>query len=82
MRLLKIQRQKIIECQNANSDIHHELGSEVNNYNYSEDEDIIKIIKLLIEKGANVNAENKEGTTPLHVAAKKGHAETVKALIE
>ena len=38
--------------------------------------------KLLIEKGADVNARNRDGTTPLHSAAFLGRIETVKLLLE
>lgn len=38
--------------------------------------------KLLIEKGADVNAQNRDGATPLHSAAFLGRTETVKLLLE
>ena len=38
--------------------------------------------KLLIEKGADVNARNRDGATPLHSAAFLGRIETVKLLLE
>lgn len=40
------------------------------------------ICKLLIEKGADVNAENYENATPLFAAADGGHPEVVKLLLE
>ena len=38
--------------------------------------------KLLIEKGADINARNRDGTTALHGAAFLGRVETAKLLIE
>lgn len=38
--------------------------------------------KSLIEKGANVNAMDKDGYTPLHLASINGHTEVVKYLFE
>ncbi len=38
-------------------------------------------VKRLLEKGANVNALNKEGETPLMIAARNGHIAVVEALI-
>ena len=40
------------------------------------------IVKLLIAKGADVNATNQDVWTPLHTAAQYGHPEMVKLLIE
>lgn len=40
------------------------------------------IAKLLLEKGANVNAKNKNRVTPLHFAAYEGHEDIVQLLIE
>lgn len=42
----------------------------------------IKLVKLLLSKGANVNAVDKDGETPLREAAKGGNIDTVKYLIE
>ena len=39
-------------------------------------------VKLLIEKGADVDAKDWKGRTALMGAALKGHTETVKLLIE
>ena len=40
-----------------------------------------EIIEPLIAKGADVNAKDKDGGTPLHYAAKYGRKETVELLI-
>lgn len=40
------------------------------------------IVRLLVEKGANVNPVSSNGTTPLHMAALKNHAKEVQALLE
>jgi hypothetical protein len=40
-----------------------------------------KIISLLLEKGANCNARDREGFTPLMIACKSGQEEVVKLLI-
>jgi ankyrin len=42
----------------------------------------IAILKILLEKGANINVRNSEGATPLHQAAGGGSANIVKWLIE
>ncbi|GFR09247.1 hypothetical protein TNCT_8891 [Trichonephila clavata] len=41
-----------------------------------------EVIKLLIEKGAKTNIENKSGETALHLAAFYGKVENVKVLLE
>jgi ankyrin repeat protein len=38
------------------------------------------VVELLIERGANVNAANKAGVTPLGAALKSGFAETAALL--
>ena len=40
-----------------------------------------EIVDLLIANGANVNAKNEEGGTPLHLAAEEGHQQIVELLI-
>ncbi len=40
------------------------------------------LARLLIEKGADLNARDNHQQTPLHWAAKKGHTDTVRLLIE
>ncbi|KAI9298648.1 ankyrin [Neoconidiobolus thromboides FSU 785] len=41
----------------------------------------ISICQYLIENGANVNPQDREGWTPLHCAAAEGHESIVKYLI-
>jgi ankyrin repeat protein len=36
----------------------------------------------LLERGADPNAKNDDGWTPLHIAAGEGHVEIVKLLLE
>ncbi len=42
----------------------------------------ISVVKLLIDKGANVDAKAKQGSTPLMVALENGKTEVAKMLIE
>jgi ankyrin repeat protein len=42
----------------------------------------LKIVALLIHKGASINALTTANTTPLHFASKFGNLETVELLIE
>ena len=41
-----------------------------------------EIVKLLLEKGADVNKHNEGGETPLHYAAQHGHVRVVEILLE
>jgi ankyrin repeat protein len=44
--------------------------------------DVREVRRLLAEMGANVNAYNENGCTPVYAAAQKGHTATVRALAE
>ncbi|KAH7124624.1 ankyrin repeat-containing domain protein, partial [Dactylonectria macrodidyma] len=41
----------------------------------------VKVVKVLLEKGADVMVAGKDGWTPLHRASQNGHVEIVKALL-
>ena len=41
-----------------------------------------KIVKLLLEKGADVNIRDEGGATPLHWATRNGHTEVMRILLE
>jgi ankyrin repeat protein len=47
-----------------------------------EEQEVIEVIKLLIEKGAKANTQNDFGETPLLIATYWGHQNIVKLLIE
>ena len=42
----------------------------------------IKVVKLLLEKGADLTVPNNNGWTPLYAAASKGYMQVVKLLLE
>ena len=42
----------------------------------------IDLVKKMLSYGADVNAKNNNGNTPLHLASRKGHTEIVKLLLE
>ena len=39
-------------------------------------------MRLLLERGANVNAQDKDNTTPLHLAVKWGSCEMEQSILE
>jgi ankyrin repeat protein len=41
----------------------------------------VEVVQALIQKGANINAKNKNDRTPLHLAAFKGHVDIVNVLL-
>lgn len=43
---------------------------------------IMKELKLLASQGADLNARNNAGKSPLHMAAEKGKTSTVKLLLD
>ena len=47
-----------------------------------EEEDHVEIVRLLCDRGADVEAFNNGGFRPLHYAAYNGHISVVKELIE
>jgi len=50
-------------------------------FQYSEEE-TVELVKLLLEKGAAINAANKDGITALHGAAYKGADKVVQLLVD
>src|SRR5210317_578465 len=42
----------------------------------------LEIVRLFIEKGANLDKDNEDGETPLWLASRNGHLEVVRLLIE
>ena len=43
---------------------------------------VIKRVKLLIEKGIDINKKNRYGPKALHIASEKGHTDIVELLTE
>jgi ankyrin repeat protein len=46
------------------------------------EEGLAEMAMALLDKGADVQAKNSDGVTPLHLAYYNGHAEVAKALLE
>ena len=42
----------------------------------------MKVVKVLINAGAEVNPTDKQRTTPLHLASQRGHLNVVQLLLE
>ena len=63
------------------SKANHELLNVANSLHDAAYDGQKKIAELLIIEGANVNAKNEDGRTPLHLAAGMGRKEIVKLLI-
>ncbi len=42
----------------------------------------LEVVKLLLQRGANINTANSAGNTPLHLAVLNGHKEIVEFLVE
>ena len=57
------------------------LGSQTFPLHIVAQEGHVEVVKLLLEKGANIEAINNQGFTSLWIAAYKGHTEIVKVLI-
>lgn len=41
----------------------------------------LEVVKLLVEKGAEINVQSQNGFTPLYMASQEGHSEVVKYLL-
>ena len=42
----------------------------------------IEVVKLLVDKGSNVNADDVDGLTPMHEACANGHLDIIQFLLE
>lgn len=66
-----------------------EQGSDINHIfdetlatplHYAASNNKLDVVKYLIEKGANVNHKDKDGNTPIEVAIRYGHTDTIEYL--
>ncbi|KAJ3108122.1 hypothetical protein HDU96_007685 [Phlyctochytrium bullatum] len=60
----------------------HSPLHEVLQLDTARDADVINIVKILVQNGAQKNSRNKSGETPLHVAVQKGHTAAAMLLLE
>ncbi len=71
------------------ADLHLHEGIAIHHYNNDEDTPLhvssynghLNIVKLLIEKGSDVNFRNRRKQTPLHLAIFNGHSDVIEYLI-
>ncbi|WCR58311.1 ankyrin repeat domain-containing protein [Wolbachia endosymbiont of Ctenocephalides felis wCfeJ] len=70
------------EWEGNSFDINHGFDSGFTLLTVAAGDELTAIAKLLIGKGANVNAKRNDGSTPLHYAARNGCMEIVEALLE
>jgi ankyrin repeat protein len=42
----------------------------------------VAVVRALLERGANIEAKEGDGSTPLYVAAQNGHVDVVKLLLK
>lgn len=73
---------EILTSRDINADINHQFEFDKTALHYAAGKGCIEIVELLLEKGANVNAEDKNSLSPLSVALRNGHKTVVNALIE
>jgi ankyrin repeat protein len=61
--------------------LHALLNNEFSNFKIGENKVLIDILKILLEYSPNVNIQNKNGLTPLHVACLMGNLDAVNILL-
>jgi hypothetical protein len=68
--------------QNNSTLVNADLGAQFRPLHYAAEAGFVEIAKLLLDLGANVNAQNQQGQTPLYLAASEGHVALVRLLLE